>query len=163
MSRTGGVVIAKRKAASESVWKTVFWVYMTALLAIVSFKGLKDLPGWWAARTAPGWTPRYNVELFRTVRSYLRHYGVDAYSLNIWGNILPFIPMGFLMPSAFPATRGFFRAVGLCLLLITAIECAQLVTGLGSFDVDDIFLNTISCAAGYAVYKLVNRGSNSKS
>ncbi|MCL2084284.1 MAG: VanZ family protein [Oscillospiraceae bacterium] len=136
------------------VWKTVFWIYMFTLVAFVSLKGLKGLPELWAERAKPGWAPSYNIRLLRTVGSYLRHYGVAVYRRNIWGNILPFIPMGFLMPAAFPPTRGFFRAAGLCLLIINAIETMQFVTGLGSFDVDDILLNTVSCVFGYAVYKL---------
>jgi len=35
------------------------------------------------------------------------------------------------------------------------VELIQLVTKVGSFDVDDIILNTIGGAIGYIVYKVV--------
>lgn len=37
------------------------------------------------------------------------------------------------------------------------MECIQLVTKTGCFDVDDIFLNTIGGMLGYLVYALVQR------
>ncbi|MBF1256912.1 MAG: VanZ family protein, partial [Stomatobaculum longum] len=43
------------------------------------------------------------------------------------------------------------------------IETAQLLTRLGSFDVDDIFLNTIGVVMGYFIFRLflwrLNRAS----
>ena len=37
------------------------------------------------------------------------------------------------------------------------MECIQLVTKTGCFDVDDIFLNTIGGMLGYLVYALMQR------
>ena len=41
--------------------------------------------------------------------------------------------------------------------LSLSVECIQLVTKTGCFDVDDIFLNTIGGMLGYLVYALVQR------
>ena len=41
--------------------------------------------------------------------------------------------------------------------LSLSVECIQLVTKTGCFDVDDIFLNTIGGMLGYLVYALMQR------
>ena len=38
-----------------------------------------------------------------------------------------------------------------------SVECIQLITKTGCFDVDDIFLNTIGGILGYQVYALMQR------
>ena len=42
------------------------------------------------------------------------------------------------------------------------VEIIQLVTKIGSFDVDDLFLNTIGGVLGYFVYKIMVRKNTNK-
>ena len=47
--------------------------------------------------------------------------------------------------------------MGLVLLLILAVEILQLVTLLGSCDIDDLLLNILGAAMGYVLWKLRNK------
>ena len=40
------------------------------------------------------------------------------------------------------------------MLLSSGIETAQLLTKVGAFDVDDIFLNTLGGCLGYIIFRL---------
>ena len=96
---------------------------------------------------------RYNIVLFREIWRFwhYRHIlGYRAFILNTFGNVFAFVPFGFFLP-----------IVGM--LFSGLIETAQLLTRLGSFDVDDIFLNTIGVVMGYFIFRLflwrLNRAS----
>lgn len=86
---------------------------------------------------------RENWVLFASVHNiyYSRMDGLYKF-MNIGGNILGFIPLGFLLPLVF------FRRWSLILTAISIFfisflfESIQRYTGLGVFDVDDLLLNT---------------------
>ena len=81
---------------------------------------------------------------------------------NLFGNILPFIPFGFLLPKAFKSCASFFKVFFLGLLSIVFIELFQLFSKLGSFDVDDIILNMISIIIGYIIYAVLKTAKKKK-
>lgn len=83
---------------------------------------------------------------------YRKQLGFMAAFLNLAGNILIFTPFGFLVPIMSRRLRGFFRVILLGFELSLAVECVQLVTKTGSFDVDDLLLNTIGALIGYLFY-----------
>ena len=53
-------------------------------------------------------------------------------------------------------SRGFFRTLFYSLLLSLGVEVMQLVTRVGSFDVDDILLNTLGGVLGYILFMICN-------
>ncbi len=93
-----------------------------------------------------------NLVPFRTISAYIRdmQYGISL--INILGNIIPFIPMGFIIPMAFPFQRNLIKTMSTCLLLIFSIESFQLLFYLGSFDIDDFILNLFSCFIGFMLF-----------
>lgn len=69
-------------------------------------------------------------------------------------NILLFIPFGVLVtlcqrkiPLVVVVFVGFMLSLG--------IECLQLITGRGYFQVDDLIMNTIGCLLGAGVMKII--------
>lgn len=72
--------------------------------------------------------------------------------INVFGNILMFIPFGFL-GIAFPKFNDFKTLIINFLSAIILIESLQYFTRLGVFDIDDIILNTIGVAVGFWIYK----------
>ena len=74
------------------------------------------------------------------------------------GNVLLFVPFGYLLPKAFPKTAKFYLTIPAGLLASLAIETTQYITKLGCFDVDDLIANTIGAAIGYLLFLLVLRG-----
>ena len=75
--------------------------------------------------------------------------------LNLGGNVAAFIPFGFFLPCLFDRQRRFRR------FLLTA--AAVIVTLRGSCDIDDLILNLIGSALGYAVWKLFDTRKSKKS
>lgn len=71
--------------------------------------------------------------------------------VNLVGNIVMFIPLGVFFPLLFSACRRFSRCIGTVALTVLAVEAVQFFSLLGSFDADDILLNTLGAAIGYAV------------
>ena len=61
------------------------------------------------------------------------------------------MPFGFFLPMA-SRYRSFAAAVLYSFSLSLMVETFQLLTKVGSFDVDDLLLNTIGGAAGYIIF-----------
>ena len=101
--------------------------------------------------TFTGRVPSYghyaNVHLFRAWRDAWNNFSQQDW-LNVLLNVAMFAPLGVLLPLL---SRRLSRlwALGLCGLgLSLAIELGQLVSGMGLFDVDDLFCNTLGALLG---------------
>ena len=65
------------------------------------------------------------------------------------------MPFGFFLPVIWKRTEPWYTTTLLSFLLSLGIELTQLVSKVGSFDVDDLFLNTVGGLAGYLIFCLV--------
>lgn len=101
-----------------------------------------------------------NLVPFDTIGTYISDMRYSVGYMNILGNIVPFIPLGFLLPMAFPSHRNFIKTMFSSLLIIISVEVLQLVLYLGSFDVDDIILNGISCSIGFILFIAYKKVAN---
>lgn len=102
-----------------------------------------------------------NTTPFRSIREYAygyHHYNFDIWFFNLFGNVLLFVPLGFLLPILFSKARRFPMTVLWSLLASLAIELTQYATHLGSFDVDDLILNALGGAIGYAAWAVTASG-----
>lgn len=69
-------------------------------------------------------------------------------------NVLAFVPWGGLLLLIWQGIR--LRRVALAgLILSLLIEAVQVITGLGTGDIDDVILNVTGCVMGYAGGRLV--------
>lgn len=112
----------------------------------------------WYGRTEISEEYRYNLELFKEINrfiTYREQLGIFVVAANLLGNILIFVPYGFFVAMA-GRTRGFFRTLFFSMFLSLGVEIVQLITRVGSFDVDDILLNTIGGVLGYIIFALCN-------
>ena len=104
---------------------------------------------------------RLNLIPFRTLRLFadLLDSGVRSYIrmavINLGGNIIMFIPLGFLLPRVFGRINSLLQVLLTTAVLITAVEILQLFTLVGSCDIDDLILNVIGAAIGYGLHKLI--------
>lgn len=108
---------------------------------------------------------RYNLILFTEIRRfwvYRQQLGLWACFMNIAGNVIAFIPCGYLIPAIFARRRSFADAVFSGFLVSFIIECTQLVFRVGSFDVDDLLLNTLGAASGYIIWAAVHKFADIK-
>jgi len=76
--------------------------------------------------------------------------------INIFGNILMFVPFGFL-GIVFPKLNQFWILILDFLFAIILIESLQYFTRLGVFDIDDVILNTVGVAIGFWIYQVFER------
>lgn len=95
--------------------------------------------GYWNVNLAP----------LRTILPYLNGIKSDYAFLNIVGNIICYIPLGFLIPVTFRTLRSFWKVTLFSFVIIFTIESLQFLLLLGCFDVDDIMLDMLSAIVGY--------------
>lgn len=102
----------------------------------------------------------YNLELFKEIRRfyiYRHQLGMEAFLLNVFGNIAGFVPFGFFLPIVSRRGRRWYNAFFLSFGFSLCIEVIQLVFRVGSFDVDDLLLNTMGGALGFFTYRMVQK------
>ena len=103
---------------------------------------------------------QYNLVLFQEIRRfwvYRERVGYLAAFLNLAGSVIGFLPFGFILPVIGKRMKnGFLVTVcGFCLSLF--VESMQLIFKVGSFDVDDLLLNTLGTVLGYLAFSVCNR------
>ena len=117
-------------------------------------------------RNEPYSSYQYNFRLFRELIRYIRYrnqIGIAYFLINVVGNVVAFMPFGFLVPVLYREQRGgethrghYFRSFlfvsFLGFLFSLVVETVQRLTKVGCFDVDDLMLNTVGVMAGYVVY-----------
>jgi glycopeptide antibiotics resistance protein len=79
-------------------------------------------------------------------------------NINIVGNLVLFVPLGFLLPLLFERLRSFRPLLWRAAVISIVIEIAQIVTRARATDIDDVILNTTGAAIGYAIYGLAAAG-----
>ncbi len=143
--------------------KVLCWILFALYLAVlIYFLFFADRLG----RTDMTQTYEANRTLFREIRRfwvYRKQLGYAAVFLNLAGNVLVFMPFGFLLPIMGRRLRGFFRIILLGFALSLAVECIQLITGTGCFDVDDLFLNTVGSALGFLIFAIMQHRRKKRS
>lgn len=74
------------------------------------------------------------------------------------GNVLLFVPFGFLLPLLVPQLNRFWRVVSLGAATSLCIEAAQAaMPGIHRADVNDVILNTVGVGAGWLLLRLAGR------
>ena len=102
---------------------------------------------------------RYNLVPFVEIRRfwiYRKQLGTFAVFSNIFGNVIGFLPFGFILPVIFRRMNsGFLICISGFILSLT-VEVIQLITKVGCFDVDDLILNTLGAVLGYVLFVICN-------
>ncbi len=101
---------------------------------------------------------RYNLVLFKEIRRFIMYrdiLGYRAVFMNIAGNMIAFMPFGFFLPVIWHRMKHWYTTTVLSFTFSLCVETLQLVMKVGSFDVDDLVLNTIGGLAGYAIYRFL--------
>ena len=141
----------RKKKIFRAVGKVLFLLYVVFLMY---FLFLAE----WYGRTGISEEYRYNLEFFREIKRFIiyrEQLGAFAVFANLAGNILIFVPYGFFISVA-SRERGFFKTLFFSMGLSLCVEIIQLFTRVGSFDVDDILLNTIGGVFGYIIFLICN-------
>ncbi|WEV39229.1 VanZ family protein [Lactobacillus sp. ESL0680] len=71
---------------------------------------------------------------------------------NSFGNVLCFVPFGFLAPFVFSKKQTFARVLLAGMIFSIFIEGMQFLLETGVSDIDDVFFNSCGAAIGYLLY-----------
>ena len=103
---------------------------------------------------------RLNLVPFRTLGLQLRlltefdrPWLIRHSVINLVGNIFLFIPLGIFLPKLHERLNSFPKVILTTAGIIAAVELIQLLTLLGSCDIDDLILNVPGAAIGYSIYR----------
>ncbi len=140
-----------------------FLAYAILLLKIMVFK---DLPmiriGQLHLNFGGTQEGEANYIPFKTIWFYLiGSRGLLIGGINILGNILLLVPLGYLMPFAFPGL-SWKKMLLAAMLICVAIEGSQVLLKVGIWDVDDILLNFMGFLIGYDAGRRILRWTPSK-
>ncbi len=114
------------------------------------------IDGWRSEYSVESLMARINIIPFRTLTQQLMRLSSSAKVhafINLFGNIIMFVPLGFFIPTLFSKTNTLCRTVLWSLVTVIGIELIQLFTLLGSLDVDDVILNLLGVVIGFGVYR----------
>ena len=136
--------------------KIIFVVYLIVVIKVIIFKypieHLKAIAATWEKGVILEGLDTANFTLFKTIRMYINYsYKLNSFE-NLVGNVVVFIPFGFLIPYVLKRGRNFFVMLINAFLFVLGIEVFQLFSAFGAFDVDDILLNCVGAVLGYLAY-----------
>ncbi|MCI8274564.1 MAG: VanZ family protein [Lachnospiraceae bacterium] len=143
----------KTRIKTETI-RTAGWVLFVFYLAgLVYFMFFAESLG--RTETSEGY--RYNLEPFLEIRRCIRYWDVLGplnAGMNLFGNVAAFLPFGFILPMLRVSNRKWYVIVLLSFLCSLCIETLQLFSMRGSFDVDDLMLNTLGGFFGYLCFRM---------
>lgn len=145
--------MTKRKSNRQPFVRFLFLIYGIVMLWL-----LFGRPRGWIDGLTYKQMLRQNMNLvpLLTIRNYwyVVQHGTNPALLrhciiNLAGNVLLFIPIGYWIVRLWPRFRNFLLFLATCAGLILMVETLQLFTLLGSFDIDDVILNLVGMTLGY--------------
>jgi glycopeptide antibiotics resistance protein len=139
------------------------WAVRTAALAYAAVLVVVTLaPVRWRAdlaRYRNNWRPQL-VPVWNMVVNLREGDRVLATLAGAAGNVVLFLPLGFLLPLLVPRLGRFWPTVGTGFALSAAIELSQVAfPGVRRADVNDVLMNTLGAALGYLLYRLAGRAT----
>jgi glycopeptide antibiotics resistance protein len=98
-----------------------------------------------------------NFVPFKTIFFYLyiADVNLNIRIENLAGNVVGFIPFGFILPLLMKKFQRLSAVILASFCLSLTFEMLQLLFEFGSFDVDDLILNTLGGMLGYIPAKLL--------
>ena len=137
----------KSRKRVRAIGKVLFILYVGFIVWFLIFSD-------WYGRTGVMQDYHYNLELFKEIHrfwDYREQVGFVTMFTNLFGNVLIFVPFGIFLPMA-SRYRSFFSTLFAGFGLSLCVEIFQFITRVGSFDVDDLLLNTIGGIMGHILF-----------
>ncbi len=157
----------KVKLMNRIIVLALFVFYMYALLRIILFKfrWMDMTLLWHHFQRTLGNPDRLTYQLqsgnfipFKTIFINIQSLSVLHDFSNLVGNIAAFIPFGiFLVLLSKNKGMSIIGVLALSLSLSLCLECLQVLSSLGIFDVDDLILNTFGGLLGYGAIKFYRK------
>lgn len=149
--------MSQKRISRQTLLKIFFAVYILFVIKVIIFKypaeQLRAIANTWQKDVILEGLGTANFMPFRTIKMYIDY----AYKLNsvenLAGNLIVFVPLGFLLPLISEDFRKFSDVLLSVFTFSLGIEVFQLFSAFGAFDVDDILLNCLGASVGYWIYK----------
>lgn len=150
----------KNKKTQIIIW-FIFSVYLALLIKVILFKYPIDMIiTILKSDEIPSLSTRLansNFIPMKSISNFLfKSQNFRISMRNILGNIIAFVPLGFLLPLTFDKISKFRFIILSSFLISLVFEVIQLLTAIGDFDIDDIILNVLGTLCGYLIYLLFN-------
>jgi glycopeptide antibiotics resistance protein len=99
--------------------------------------------------------PSVNLVIFDSIKLMLDSGDYWLFFKNVIGNVLLFLPLGFLLPLINKKMKKFFVMFVTGFYLSIFIELLQFAFAKRIFDIDDILLNTIGTIVGFITFHIL--------
>ena len=129
---------AMRKQPRPVIVTTLFRTYVVAIL-IITFLSRES-----------GTRQGFDLEIGSTWAINNRNKAL------VLENVILFVPFGLLAAWSIPAMRNLFTSLVWGTLFSWGIECLQLVTQRGYFQIDDIITNALGTLIGLVIYTIAH-------
>ena len=143
------MAVSNMKGKKERIISII--IFVIYIIALCYFLFFAESMG----RTTRGDEYHYNLQpLFEIKRIWRSSHilGMKYVILNFAGNVIAFIPFGYLLPKMVKKKPRLFHTVLFSFEFSLLVELIQLISRTGSFDVDDLILNTFGGLIGYILY-----------
>lgn len=149
-----GVSPAVREKRRRKYIRLLFWYYLWVLANVLFFDN-----AFGRGFSMHATLEAVNLEPFHTIRNYLiayryNHFPLRLVILNLAGNLVAFAPMGYFLPALYRWQRSVFFFTATLTLSITAVEVAQVYSGAGSCDIDDLILNLAGALLVFVICRI---------
>ncbi|WP_088013275.1 VanZ family protein [Gottfriedia acidiceleris] len=92
-----------------------------------------------------------NFVPFRTIISYLNNDMNDSLKIsNLLGNLLLLMPLGIILKTKIKSIK---LSILTGVIILFSVEIIQFIFKVGSFDIDDMILNSFGLLIGYLIYQ----------
>lgn len=142
------IAVVRIAAIRNNNEKFVFYKEFSNLLFIIYILLLYELLTRSELNTVRG----YNLVPFTEIFRY--EIGSQAFLMNVVGNIVIFIPFGYLI-STYIKPKRILTILIVSVITSATVESVQLCIG-RSFDIDDIILNSLGAIIGFLLYVALN-------
>ena len=143
------MAVSNMKGKKERIISII--IFVIYIIALCYFLFFAESMG----RTTRGDEYHYNLQpLFEIKRIWRSSHilGMKYVILNFAGNVIAFIPFGYLLPKMVKKKPKLFHTVLFSFEFSLLVELTQLISRTGSFDVDVLILNTFGGLIGYILY-----------
>src|SRR5918992_168629 len=151
-----GVESGQRQPGRPSGWVRLAALVYVAALALVTLLPIAPL------RRPSDYEPQ--LVPFEGILGELKHSPVERLA-ELFGNVLLFAPLGFLLPLLVPAIRRWWQALAVGAGVSLLIELYQLAwPGVRKASVNDVLVNALGALLGFAALRLTGyrRGGSSR-
>ena len=138
-----------------------FIAYLLCMLWLLFNRdyNLEGLPYWQQVAGSINLTPFHTIRLYtRLLTNPVRPYLTRLAVINLAGNVVMFLPLGYFLPVIWPKLGRPLRTLALSAVTVVAVEISQVLLLVGSCDIDDLILNLLGTALGYGFYRLLPKG-----